>query len=73
MTMKCNCVADHDATLTDEHAGASYGMPLVVGADGATYGPLEAGAVNVRTLAEDDAEEIALVEAARAAGYRVYA
>ncbi len=74
MKMQCNCGPDYDCVLTDEHAGSSYGQPVVVSNyDGTVYGPLEAGAVNVRPLGEGDTEEIALVLAARSAGYQVYA
>lgn len=72
-TLSANCDMDYFATLTDEHASCSYGLPVVVGNDGQVYGPLEAGVVQVRPLGEEDVEEITLVEAARQAGYQVYA
>ncbi len=72
-TLKANCPADYDCILTDEHAASSYGLPVLVSNDGIVYGPGQCGPVNVPPLDEDQPAEVALVEAARRAGYEVYA
>jgi hypothetical protein len=59
--------------LTNEHAASSYGLPVVIlGCDGSAVGPAEAGVVDTPCWDETQTEELALCEAARRAGYRIY-
>jgi hypothetical protein len=64
--------SSEDIILTDEHAASSYGMPVVVRADGSVNGPADVpkGAyvrVPQEALEQDDA--FALAEAAVIAGW----
>lgn len=56
--------------LTCEHAVSSYGMPVAVDEDGRAYGPGDVRDGHLYLVDQNDEDE-ALVEAARAAGYRI--
>lgn len=65
-----------DGTLTTDHAASSRGLPVVVGSDGAALGSSEVGELTVAvypSLGHEPltAEQLAVVEAARAAGYQI--
>jgi hypothetical protein len=66
--------------LTTDHPSSSHGLPVVVADDGQVLGPAEVAPLSVGEWDDDlgddiyrrlTAEQIALVEAARQAGYRI--
>lgn len=70
-------VNDCDGTLTTDHAASSRGLPvLVVGVNGTAFGVAEVGELTVAVYpslghTRLTAGQIALIEAARSAGYSV--